>query len=45
MKKVLVIGAHGKTGQQVINRLKQSEMIPVAGLEALNKLKSLKNTM
>ncbi|WP_119317582.1 SDR family oxidoreductase [Companilactobacillus formosensis] len=32
MKKILVIGAHGQTGQQVIKSLEQSEMIPVAGV-------------
>lgn len=32
MRKVLVIGAHGQTGQQVINRLEDSTMIPVAGV-------------
>jgi saccharopine dehydrogenase-like NADP-dependent oxidoreductase len=39
MKKILVIGAHGQTGQQVIKSLEQSEMIPVAGV----KLKNFKN--
>jgi len=32
MKRVLVIGAHGKTGHHIINKLQNNSMIPVAGV-------------
>lgn len=39
MKRILVIGAHGKTGQQVINKLQDTSMIPVAGVRIDSQIK------